>query len=664
MPCSDSVDSDSVVCSDSVVSHISYVSSLTKELVDSCKSFKAGCINSCFEAWSKITSDSDILHMVKGLKIELNSFDNCSPGEKKASLSVEEKAFVDAELLKLEAKGVISKCVFSDSQNVSPIFTCPKKDGSHRLILNLKKLNVDIPYKHFKMDSLQTALQLVTPGCFMTSVDLKDAYYSVPIHTADRLLLRFVWKDVLWEFNAMPNGLALAPRMFTKLLKPVFSNLRASGFASTSFIDDSLQVSPTFSAAAMNVKETVKLLTKLGFVIHPEKSVLVPTQKMVYLGVEIDSVNMKVRLTFERALSIFNLCNAVLDALNNLSIRRLAQVIGKLIASFPAVKYGALHFRYLEECKKSALKENRGNFEGLAFLSVQAINELKWWKAEVMSAENDILINDPDIVITSDASLSGWGGVCNGVATGGAWLPEEYAHHINYLEIKAAFFTLKSFAVKLEGKHVRIMLDNSTAVACIAKMGTSHSKLCNELIFELWNWCIPRNIWLSTAHIPGKLNTAADEESRKINFDAEWKLNPTILVDCLSKFDFVPDIDLFASRVNAQFDKYVSFKADPEAFAVDAFTLIWTDLHFYAFPPFSVLLRFLRKVKRDRASGVLVVPDWPAQVWWPELLRLLVIEPIKLTTHHRVLSLPQKPGMKHPLLPKLQLLVCKISGLD
>ena len=112
VPCSDSVDSDSVVCSDSVVSHISYVSNLTKELVDSCKNFKAGCINSCFEAWSNITSDSDILHMVKGLKIELNSFDNCSPGEKKASLSVEEEAFIDAELLKLEAKGVISKCFF------------------------------------------------------------------------------------------------------------------------------------------------------------------------------------------------------------------------------------------------------------------------------------------------------------------------------------------------------------------------------------------------------------------------------------------------------------------------------------------------------------------------------------------------------------------------
>ena len=104
----------------------------------------------------------------------------------------------------------------------------------------------------------------------------------------------------------------------------------------------------------------------------------------------------------------------------------------------------------------------------------------------------------------------------------------------------------------MEGKHVRLLLDNSTAVACIAKMGTSHSPLCTALIFELWNWCIPRNIWLSTAHIPGRLNTAADQESRKMNFDAEWKLNHDYLADCLAKFKFEPSIDLFAFRVNSR----------------------------------------------------------------------------------------------------------------
>ena len=645
-----------------MVRHLLFVSDLTTKFIELSKTFQAGCIKSCFNAWSQLTSDPHILQMVKGLKIELESFDNCSPEEKSASLSSEEKKFIGAELIKLESKGVISKCSFSKFQNVSPIFTCPKKDGSHRLILNLKKLNLDIPYKHFKMDSLQTALQLITPGCFMTSVDLKDAYYSVPIHPSDKILLRFVWEGELWQFNAMPNGLALAPRMFTKLLKPVFAHLRAAGFGSTSFIDDSLQVSPSFPLAVLNVKETVRLLTKLGFIIHPIKSVLVPSQKITYLGVEIDSVDMKVRLTYERAKGIFNLCNTVLQSRDKLSIRLLAKVIGKLIASFPAVKFGALHFRNLEECKKDALKENKGDFEGLACLSVQAVNELRWWISNIMSAENDIVSSDPDITITTDASLSGWGGVCNGNATGGAWLPDEGDHHINFLEIKAAFFTLKSFSGIVEGKHVRLLLDNSTAVACIAKMGTSHSPLCNALIFELWNWCIPRNIWLSTAHIPGRLNTAADQESRKMNFDAEWKLNHDYLADCLAKFKFEPSIDLFASRVNSQLSKYVSFRADPEAVAVDAFTLNWTHLDFYAFPPFSVLLRVLRKVRRDQAAGILVVPEWPAQVWWPELLRLLTEEPIKLPSHNTVLSLPQQPGMIHPLLPKLQLLVCKISG--
>ena len=64
---------------------------------------------------------------------------------------------------------------------MSPIFVTPKKDGSHRVIFNLKKLNDSVSYHHFKLDTLQTALQLIKPSCFMTSIDLKDVYYSLPI---------------------------------------------------------------------------------------------------------------------------------------------------------------------------------------------------------------------------------------------------------------------------------------------------------------------------------------------------------------------------------------------------------------------------------------------------------------------------------------------------
>ena len=123
---------------DPMVRHLLFVSDLTTKFIELSKTFQAGCIKSCFNAWSQLTSDPHILQMVKGLKIELESFDNCSPEEKSASLSSEEKKFIGAELIKLESKGVISKCSFSKFQNVSPIFTFPKKDGSHRLILNLK----------------------------------------------------------------------------------------------------------------------------------------------------------------------------------------------------------------------------------------------------------------------------------------------------------------------------------------------------------------------------------------------------------------------------------------------------------------------------------------------------------------------------------------------
>ena len=152
-------------------------------------------------------------------------------------------AIIDAEIVKLSRKKVISKCEYSPDLYLSPVFTRPKKDGMNRMILNLKGVNSEITYHHFKMDTLQVALKLVTPFCFMSSIDLKDAYYSVPIVKHHRKFLRFSWRGQLWQFDSMPNGLALTPRKFTELLKPVLAKLREEGHVSTSFLDDSLLLS-------------------------------------------------------------------------------------------------------------------------------------------------------------------------------------------------------------------------------------------------------------------------------------------------------------------------------------------------------------------------------------------------------------------------------------
>ena len=118
-------------------------------------------------------------------------------------------------------------------------------------------------------------------------------------------------------------------------------------------------------------------------------------------------------------------------------------------------------------------------------------------------------------MLHTDASNTGWGGVLGNTSMGGQWTPAESLYHINYLEILAVLFTLKAFHAYVGGKHVRVMIDNTTAVASLNHMGTSHSRECNTASRLIWDWCVAHNIWLSTAHIPGKSNILADMESRR-----------------------------------------------------------------------------------------------------------------------------------------------------
>ena len=111
-----------------------------------------------------------------------------------------------------------------------------------------------------------------------------------------------------------------------------------------------------------------------------------------------------------------------------------------------------------------------------------------------------------------------------------------------------------------------------TAVAAINNMGTSHSIPCNSIALEIRKWCISKNIRVSVEHIPGKYNIAADKESREINTTCEWMLNPILLHRELDKLQVGPNIDMFASRLNAQFATYIAYRPDPGAQSIDAFS--------------------------------------------------------------------------------------------
>ena len=146
----------------------------------------------------------------------------------------------------------------------------------------------------------------------MASLDLKDAYYTAGVNPLHRKYLRFIWKNVLYQFTCLPNGLSSCPRKFTKLLKPPLTELHKKGHISASYIDDLYLQGRTYDLCVSNVIDTFIQFDTLGFTIHPEKSVFNPSQRLVLLGFIIDSAAMTTTLTPEKALKVKEACATLL----------------------------------------------------------------------------------------------------------------------------------------------------------------------------------------------------------------------------------------------------------------------------------------------------------------------------------------------------------------
>ena len=139
----------------------------------------------------------------------------------------EEMAAADEHIKTLLLKRAIVKVDPLDRSGfLSNVFLTPKKDGGFRMILNLKKFNEFVQYNKFKMETLQHILSYVQQGFFMATLDLTDAYLTVPVSPDHAKYLKFQWRGVTYMYIVMPFGIAEAPRKFTKLLKPILAELR------------------------------------------------------------------------------------------------------------------------------------------------------------------------------------------------------------------------------------------------------------------------------------------------------------------------------------------------------------------------------------------------------------------------------------------------------
>ena len=270
---------------------------------------------------------------------------------------------------------------------------------------------------------------------------------------------------------ALPFGLSSAPRIFTKLMKPVVAYLRARGVRMVIYLDDMLFLHEQECGLRADILLAVTLIESLGFILNTEKSVLVPTRRIGFLGFILDTENFSLFRTEERIASFKILVNNLLKK-SSVLMREVAQVLGKLSWTGAGVPWTPSHYRHLQRDYLRSGGASDDNLSKFISFSDSAREDLTWWRDNLAAGNGKkFWFSEPDVEIFSDASLSGWGASCNQVTSRGPWSQLESAKHINELDLLAALYALQAYTVNLTSISIRLYMDNSTAVAYVNHCG-------------------------------------------------------------------------------------------------------------------------------------------------------------------------------------------------
>lgn len=592
---------------------------------------------------------------MSGFRIPFTNVPTQKAEPSQIKFTLNEMKQIDIEVNKLLSTGAVQVTQDEVGQFISSIFVVPKSSGGVRLVINLKGLNNFVECPHFKMEDYRTARYLVSVGMYMAVLDQKDAYHVIPIYEGHQKYLKFRWKKSLYKFTCLPFGLNIAPYIFTKLMKPVFSFLRAKGFMSVVFLDDCMLLGENLESCQENVDQTCELFTKLGLQIHYEKSQLTPSHKVRFLGFVFDSENFLFYLPDDKKIKIQKYCNHMLEN-STCTIRKLSELIGLFVSACPAVPYGTLYTKQLEFEKIIGLAGNKNYNENIT-ISVDGLNDIKWWHRKLMSAK--VLLHEESfqIVMFSDSSLNGWGGTYNGLPTKGSFPVNYKNYHINELELLAILFILKSLCKE---RRIRILCrcDNTTAVAYVNNYGGCRSTKCHSIAKQIWTFCEERDIFIYASYIHTNKNFIADSLSRMDADSSDFMLHHRYFNQIKDNF-LIPVIDCFASNLTNQCAIFYSWFPCPGSSGVDSFTIKWID-NFYAFPPFFLVPRMLRKIITDKVTGVVVVPNWTSQPWYPLFHRLLVSKLLKINSNDSLIC--PITNSAHSLSGKVQLIAAVVSG--
>ena len=211
----------------------------------------------------------------------------------------------------------------------------------------------------------------------MASIDLKEAYLQVPVHPDSHHFLRFVSKGHLYQFKALCFGLlSTAPQVFTRVMAPVSAILHSMGIRMRRYLDDWLVQSSSQASLLRDLQTVLQLCHELGIVVNPQKSNLVPSQVVQYLGVVINAETFRASPSQERISRLLSTAAEFRSsALPPASL--WLSLLGVLSSLAHLVPGGRLRMRSLQICFRRSW--DRRDLSAPVSASMECLRDLQWW---------------------------------------------------------------------------------------------------------------------------------------------------------------------------------------------------------------------------------------------------------------------------------------------
>lgn len=404
----------------------------------------------------------------------------------------------------------------------SPLAAIEKTDGSLRLIHDASRpahlalndysdVNVTVKYQ-----SVRNAIELLAPGSFMCKIDLKSAYRSVGIKPS-----QYHMSGLKWQFTGdqeftyivdtrLMMGASKAPSIFHRLSQAIKRGMERRGYKLVAYLDDFLLVAENYETCRQGQNTLIALLRELGLSIAWSK-VEGPCQKLVFLGIEIDSVNMTIGLPKTKVSKLLRVLQ-VFRIKKRASCKQLQRLAGQLNWASQVINCGRSYLRnILDMMVPLVLPYHK------ARLSECVHDDIQWWIMALTASPGKRVFYKPQVkVVQFDSSTKGSGFIHQGDWGYVDWqsdLPESKNLHINCKETISAVFAARRWAHLWRDSKVLFCTDNMTAKSCIIK-GTSKNKMLLPWMRELHLYSVLYNFEIDACWIPGTTNIIPDAISR------------------------------------------------------------------------------------------------------------------------------------------------------